>query len=111
MSMRFQHPSYFGRLNRTASAVDEPPETPEPAAAAQLPPSRYSQRACCCPALPNVIAVIQGNDRHALAELLLCGHHYRQSRQALAASGATLMDLKGRSLTSETWPAPSEVGI
>jgi hypothetical protein len=43
--------------------------------------------------------------------LLLCGHHFRQSRQALAASGATLTDLKGLPLTSETWPAPSDIGI
>jgi hypothetical protein len=51
-----------------------------------------------------VIAVIPANARHAPVELLLCGHHYRQSRQALAAIGATLMDLKGQPLASETWP-------
>jgi hypothetical protein len=58
-----------------------------------------------------VIAVIPDNGRHAPAELLLCGHHYRQSKQALAGSGATLMDLKGRPLTPETWPAPSDADI
>jgi len=104
MSMRFQHPSYFGRLNRTASAEDERPVTSEPAAA-QLPQSRYLQRACCCPAPPSVIAVIPADDRHGPVELLFCGHHYRQSRQALTVSGATLTDLKGHPLTSEIWPA------
>lgn len=28
-------------------------------------------------------------------ELLLCGHHYRVSRQALAAAGATVTELPG----------------
>ncbi|HTZ26560.1 MAG TPA: hypothetical protein VMC83_21385 [Streptosporangiaceae bacterium] len=28
-------------------------------------------------------------------ELLLCGHHYRRSRGALAAAGATVLDRKG----------------
>src|ERR1700745_2238207 len=107
MSMRFQHPSYFGRLNGTASAADARPATPEPAAAVHGLLPRYSQRACCCPALPSVIAVIPANELHAPVELLLCGHHYRQSKQALAASAATLMDFKGRPLTSETWPGPA----
>jgi hypothetical protein len=100
---RFQHPSYFGRPDRAANAVDVRPATPEPAAVPQ-PSLRYSRRACCCPAPPSVIAVIPANARHAPVELLLCGHHYRQSRQALAAIGATLMDLKGQPLASETWP-------
>ena len=30
-------------------------------------------------------------------ELLLCGHHSRVSRQALAAAGARIRDLPGRS--------------
>jgi len=29
-------------------------------------------------------------------DLLLCGHHYRLSRKALAAAGATVYDLPGR---------------
>jgi len=106
MSMSFQHPSYLGRLSRAGRAADEREVTPEPAAV-HRPPLRYSQRACCCPALPSVIAVIPPvDDRRAPVELLLCGHHYRQSRQALAAIGATLLDLKGHALTSGTWPEP-----
>jgi hypothetical protein len=100
---RFQHPSYSGRLNRAASAADARPAAPEPAATHQ-PSPRYSQRACCCPAPPSVIAVIPANSRQAPVELLLCGHHYRQSRRALAAIGAELTDLKGRPLASEIWP-------
>jgi hypothetical protein len=30
-------------------------------------------------------------------DLLLCGHHYRVSRAALAAAGATVQELPGRS--------------
>jgi hypothetical protein len=100
--MRFQHPSYFGRPHHPAATVADRPATPEPPAA-----HWYSQRACCCPAPPIVIAMIPANDRHGPAELLLCGHHYRQSRQALAATSATLTDLKGHPLTSETWPEPA----
>lgn len=33
--MRFQHPSYFGRLNPAASAADARPAAPEPAAGHQ----------------------------------------------------------------------------
>jgi hypothetical protein len=100
---RFQHPSYSGRLNRAASNMDAHPATPAPPAVHE-PLSRYAQRACCCPAPPSVIAVIPANGRHAPVELLLCGHHYRQSRQALAAIGAELTDLKGQHLASQTWP-------
>jgi len=104
--MRFEHPSYFGRPHRAASTEAEHLATPEPPAA-HRPLPRYSQRACCCPAPPSVIAVIPANDRHEATELLLCGHHYRQSRRALAASEATLTDLKGYPLTPETWPEPA----
>jgi len=51
-----------------------------------------------------VIAVLPASGHRAPVELLLCGHHYRQSRQALAVLGATLTDLKGQPLASETWP-------
>ncbi len=37
-------------------------------------------------------------------ELLLCGHHYRVSRQALAAAGATVLDLDGLPVADGTWP-------
>lgn len=79
---------------------------PEPPAA-QPPLPRYSQRACCCLAPPSVIAVIPANDRRGPVELLLCGHHYRQSRPALVASEATLTDIKGHLLTSDAWSEPA----
>jgi hypothetical protein len=50
-----------------------------------------AERACCCPAKPAVIAVLPpapGRDHET--DLLLCGHHYRASRDALEAAGATI---------------------
>ncbi len=108
--MSSQHPSYLGRLSRMGKGADEGGTTAEPEAeAAYLPLPRYSQRACCCPGQPTVVAVIPpANGRHAPTELLLCGHHYRQSRTALAAVGATLLDVKGHPLTAAIWPGPSD---
>jgi len=37
-------------------------------------------------------------------DLLLCGHHYRASRKALAAAGATVLDLNGVPVTDDAWP-------
>jgi hypothetical protein len=109
---RFQHPSYHGRRNRTTKTQDdEHPATPEPATKYSL-PLRYAQRACCCLAPPAVIAVIpSAGDRVAPTELFLCGHHYRQSRRALAASEITLLDLAGNPLTAQLWPeAAAQLG-
>jgi hypothetical protein len=104
---RFQHPSYYSRRNRIAKAEDERSAAPE-SDAGYDPSLRYSQQACCCPAPPAVIAVITSADSsRAPAELFLCGHHYRQSRRALADCGATLLDLAGQPLTSDTWPEPA----
>jgi hypothetical protein len=59
---------------------------------------RMADRACCCSARPVVIAImppVPGRD-HA-TDLLLCGHHYRASRQALDGAGAHVYDGAGRS--------------
>jgi hypothetical protein len=59
--------------------------------------ARQAQRACCCPARPVVIVLIPpGDGRPHTTDLLLCGHHYRASRPALAAAGATVLSLDGR---------------
>lgn len=52
--------------------------------------------ACCCPASPVVRVTMPANAaRPRPTELLLCGHHYRVSRQALAAASATVAELSG----------------
>jgi hypothetical protein len=103
MFMSYQHPSYFGRLRREAEQTATAP-APE-GAAVYRPARRHSERACCCSARPAVVAVIpRGGDRLAPTELLLCGHHYRQSRRALAAKSAIVADLDGYPLPPGDWP-------
>jgi hypothetical protein len=55
----------------------------------QYPPP--ASRACCCPATPVVRVIMPptAGRRHS-ADLLLCGHHYRVSSQALASAGAAV---------------------
>jgi hypothetical protein len=54
---------------------------------------KLANRACCCPSRPAVIAIVPPSPtRPHSTELLLCGHHYRRSRDALAAAGATVLD-------------------
>ncbi len=57
---------------------------------------RKADRACCCPAKPMVVAVMPpSRSRPNQADLLLCGHHYRASRQALRKAGAFILDIDG----------------
>ena len=64
---------------------------------------RTTERACCCPAGPAVIALIPpGPGRVHRTELLLCMHHFRVSRQALLAAGASVVDLDRRIVTPDT---------
>src|SRR6516164_10857185 len=64
--------------------------------------------ACCCPAKPVVVAVMPpAPGRDHPTDLLLCGHHYRASRQALATAGAVVYDATGRAVIP---PARALVG-
>jgi len=67
--------------------------------------ARQAERACCCAAKPAVMAVMPANDRRpGPTELLLCGHHYRASKSALAAAGATVLYMNGsRVADSADW--------
>jgi len=106
MFMSYQHPSYYGRSQRAAGNADPaaPAERVEPGAIYK-PARRHCERACCCSARPAVVAVIPpGASRTAPTDLLLCGHHYRLSRPALAAKGAIVLDLDGYPLPAGTWP-------
>jgi hypothetical protein len=67
--------------------------------------ARRATRSCCCTAPPAVIAVLPTTSgRAVLADLLLCGHHYRRSRDALLVAGATVLDINGARLTAGIWP-------
>jgi hypothetical protein len=55
--------------------------------------ARRADHACCCIARPAVVVLMPPTaGRPHETDLLLCGHHYRISKQALAAVGATVLD-------------------
>ena len=65
-------------------------------------PAWPEDRACCCPAQPVVRAIMPpAPQRQHSVDLLLCGHHYRVSRQALTAAGARIEYLPGKADAAE----------
>jgi hypothetical protein len=67
---------------------------------------RRAPHSCCCLARPVVIAVMSpAEGRPHPTELLLCGHHYRASRRALAAARARVLDFDGAPVAGAEWPA------
>jgi hypothetical protein len=82
----------------TAPEAGGPPQGPVGADS----PARREDRACCCPAQPLVRVIMPPAARRPNAvDLLLCGHHYRVSRAALAAAGAMVMYLPGKADAAE----------
>jgi hypothetical protein len=80
-------------------AQEPPPKVPAGAASA----FSVTENACCCPARPAVRVVMPVTaTRPRPVELLLCNHHYRISRAALRAAGATAYDPYGATLMSGT---------
>lgn len=60
----------------------------------ELADSPVPTQACCCPAKPMIKVVMPpAPGRPHPVDLWLCGHHYRESRRALAAAGARARDL------------------
>jgi len=103
MPISHEHPSYQGKLHRIALGYAPRSAAAEPAAA-RLPARRHRGRACCCGAQPAVIAIIPASGaRLAPTDLLMCGHHYRGSRDALVTRGATLLDMQGYPISAR-WP-------
>jgi hypothetical protein len=100
VNAKYLHPSGQGRM---AHGDISDPATPKP---------WLADRACCCPAWPavRVIMPATGSCPHE-ADLLLCAHHYRVSRQALDAAGAVVIELPGRDEEAEALlrriPAPA----
>jgi hypothetical protein len=100
MNAKFVHPSGQGR---TAHGDIPESATPKP---------WLADRACCCPAWPAVRVIMPAiASRPQEADLLLCAHHYRVSRQALDAAGAVVIELPGRDEEAEALlrriPAPA----
>ena len=65
-------------------------------------PAYREDRACCCPAQPVVRVIMPpAAGRPHSVDLLLCGHHYRVSRKALAKAGAFMLCLPGKADAAE----------
>lgn len=63
-----------------------------------------ADRACCCTAVAAVrVTMPPVPSRRHSTELLLCGHHYLMSRQALAAAGAVVRELPGTPSEVSSW--------
>jgi hypothetical protein len=61
-------------------------------------------RACCCVARAVVRVVMPpAEGRPHETELLLCGHHYRVSRTALAAAHSRVEELRVSEMAAQTW--------
>ena len=85
MNARFR-PSSAGQVESGAGLFD--------ATAAPGPTASSSGQACCCVARAVVRVVMPPSaGRPRETEVLLCGHHYRVSRAALAAAHAAVSQL------------------
>jgi hypothetical protein len=63
-----------------------------------------ADRACCCPAQAMVRVILPPTaTRPHETELLLCGHHYRASRQALTAAHGAVCELPWTPRDTATW--------
>ena len=103
--MNFSHPSGTGLSTATAAPASGQ-DGPQQSATVNvdLRAARRAGRSCCCSAWPVVIAVMPpASGRPHQTDLLLCGHHYRVSRRALAAAGAMVVDMAGSPVTGSTW--------
>jgi len=112
MAANFLHPRSAGGRGAAAAARpgQEGPQQPG-GYAIDWRSVQQTDHACCCPARPVVIVIMPpGADRQHQTELLLCGHHYRVSQQALRAAGATVLDIKGAPIAEGSRP-PVRAGV
>jgi hypothetical protein len=69
-----------------------------------IPAREAPDRACCCPAKATVrVTMPPTQARPHETDLLLCAHHYRASRAALAAAHAAVQALPGTSDDVAAW--------
>ena len=102
-----EHPSYGDRIDAQPSQHASAPDI-ELIPDARITALATAERSCCCVARPVVVAfmpVKTGQVRQT--DLMLCMHHYRVSRQKLAACGARVVDASGELLTDpDPWYRP-----
>jgi hypothetical protein len=88
--MRFLHPGSAEHKGQPSTGTSA---TPDGDAADRQAPLESADRACCCLARPVVLVVMPPTaKRPHPVDLLLCGHHYRASADALNAAGAVIYD-------------------
>jgi hypothetical protein len=95
MNARFR-PSSVGQVQGAAGFLD--------ATAQRESAASSTGQACCCVARA-VVRVVMPSTATRLheTELLLCGHHYRVSRTALAAAHATVSELPVAAALADAW--------
>jgi len=86
------------RFPHHSEALAVAPDSAAATAAERIPPSPLEFHACCCPGRPVVRVIMPASaTRPRPVDLLLCGHHYRVSQEAIAAAHGTMQVLPERS--------------
>jgi len=65
---------------------------------------RCARPACCCTGRRSSHCHTPVRGWAHQTDVLLCGHHYRATRQALAAAGASVVDMTGVPIAGYEWP-------
>lgn len=94
-----------------ATQSGSPRGTASPASDWQpLEPLPTTQPACCCSAHPVVQVLIPSAvPGREPADLLMCGHHFRASREALEVAGAAAFDADGGLVLPRSWEPDAEL--
>lgn len=101
----YEHPSYLGRISAQQARQVQAAPAVGSIADTGLTALARADRSCCCVGKPAVIVFMPtAADDGKRADLLLCMHHYRVSRQKLAACGARVVDASGALVTDrDVW--------
>ncbi len=101
-------------LHLSATVPDVAHSEPKPLTRALTPIDWHALRlaghACCCEARPAVAVIMPpAPGRPHPTDLLLCGHHYRNSQTALARTGAAVFTLAGAAVAAgDQWAVGAE---
>jgi hypothetical protein len=107
MSLRFHRHGAGGRETASATGLASPEDTggawPSPDTPLPVP-----DHACCCTARPVVKVIMPATrSRPHPVDLWLCGHHWRASRAAVCATGASVcrVDMPDAAAQADRGPA------
>jgi hypothetical protein len=97
-------PAHAEAMNARFRQASQAPDAAEMLGDAASAGAPLLDQACCCVARAVVRVVMPpAPGRPHETELLLCGHHYRVSREALAAAHARVEDLAGSDTDTTAW--------